>query len=344
MKESFMIQKNITIKDVAKQANVSVATVSRVLNRLDRVSDKTRKNVLKVIDKLNYVPDNVAVSMITKQTQMLAVIVPVIQNPFYTAVIQGMVEISKKAGYFTFVFATNDSETEEKGFFEGFLNRNVDGVVLVGTHKNPEFYRSIKKHVVLVDRYIDNTGLDGVVIDNFKGAYEATKHILDNGHQKIAIINGPIDFNDGAERYWGYQQAIKDSGIETDAIYHKQGLWSEDNGYKSTYELMRLDNPPTAIFAANNLICKGTIKALRDMDLTIGKDISLVGFDENDLAEFTRPKVTVVRRPTYEMGTHAAEILIQKINQKETTVTNPKKITLGIELLKYGSVKNIGME
>jgi DNA-binding LacI/PurR family transcriptional regulator len=330
-----------TIKDVAARANVSVSTVSRVLNGLDRVSDKTRTKVLRIIKELNYVPNDIAVSMITKKTKMIAVVVPSLKNPFYTAVIQGANEIIKKDGYFTTVISTEDNETEEKSYFNRYLNKNVDGIILIGAHQEPDFYKSIKNHLVLVDRYIDNTNLDGVVIDNFKGAYEATKHILENGHSKVAIINGPRSFNDGIERYWGYHQAMKDHGLQTEMRYQKQGEWTEDNGYQSMIELMESGDPPTAVFASNNLICMGAIKAIRDLGLTIGEDISLVGFDENELAEFTSPKVTVVRRPTYEMGTHAAEMLMQKITNDEIKNKNPKKIVLGVALLIRGSVKNI---
>jgi len=338
-----MSEAEITIKDVARQANVSVATVSRVINGLDRVSESTRKRVLKVIEELKYVPNSMAASMIKKQMNMLAVVVPDIQNPFYTAVIQGTVEVAKKEGYFTFLISTNEDEAEESGYFDGFLSKNVDGIVLIGSHKEPEFYRTIKKPVVLVDRYINNTGLDGVVIDNFRGAYEATSHLLENGHRRIAIINGPHDFNDGKERYWGYQQAMTESGVQLEPRYHKQGNWFEDNGYQSTVELMRLDKPPTAIFAANNLICQGTIKALRDLNIAIGEEISLIGFDENDLAQYVQPRVSVVRRPTREMGTHAAEMLIQKIKQKDNSNANPKKMTLSVELMKFESVKNLNV-
>lgn len=336
-----MDQSEVTIKDVAKRAGVSVSTVSRVLNGLDRVSEQTRKKVQKVIEELNYVPSSMAASMIRKQTNMLAVVVPVIQNPFYPAVIQGTFEVAKREGYHTFVIATNEDKEAEAGYIEGFLNKNVDGMILIGVHKDPEFYRSIRKPVVLVDRYIEHSGLDGVVIDNFRGAYEATIHLLENGHRRIAIIIGPQDFNDGKERYWGYRQALAEYGVKPEPMYHKQGNWFEDNGYRSTMELMQLECPPTAIFAANNLICQGTIKALRDLNITIGEDVSLVGFDENELAEFVRPRVTVVRRPMREMGTQAAELLIQNIKKKHISGPNPKKLTLGVELLKFDSVKNL---
>ncbi|MEN1969804.1 LacI family DNA-binding transcriptional regulator [Lentibacillus sp. N15] len=337
----FMSHKEITIKDVAVKANVSVATVSRVLNGLDRVSDTTRNKVQKIIEELDYEPNIMAASIITKQTKMLAVVVPEIQNPFYTAVIEGTVAVAKNEGFSTFVFSTNGSKEEEKNFFEGFLRRNVDGIILIGTHNEKEFYQGIKKPVVLVDRFIEGVGLSGVVIDNFRGAYEATNYLIENGHSEIAIITGPKDFNDGLERCWGYQQSQKDNNIESKKEYQMFGNWFEDNGYQSTKKLMELNEPPTAIFAANNLICQGTIKALRDMDIVIGKDISLVGFDENNLAEFVRPRVSVVKRPTHEMGVQATQMLIQQIKGESQIDVNPRKVTLGVELMKYGSVKRL---
>ncbi|MCM3715307.1 LacI family transcriptional regulator [Alkalihalobacillus oceani] len=332
---------NKTIKDVAKHANVSVATVSRVLNNLDRVSDKTRKKVKKAIEELQFVPNSLAASMITKQTKMIATIVPNIQNSFYTSVIQATADVAKAEGYFTFVFPTNDSVEEEEAFFQGVLSKNVEGIVLVGTQTNPDAYKTIDKQIVLVDRYIENSGLDGVVIDNFRGAYEATTHMIEKGHTDIAILSGPTIYSNWKERYWGYQQALKDHGIKANPAYMKEGNWQEDSGYEMTLNLMRMDQPPTAIFATSYILCTYAINAIRDMNLVIGEDISLVGFDENDLAQFIRPKVTVVRRPTYEMGTHAATMLINKLKHKNKLDPHPKKLTLSVELLKNGSVKDL---
>jgi DNA-binding LacI/PurR family transcriptional regulator len=333
--------KEITIKDVAKQAGVSVATVSRVMNGRDRVSEATRKKILKIIEEMNFVPNTMAASMVNKKTNMLSVVVPEIQNPFYTAVIGGMVEVAKKEGFFTLVVSTNSDEAEEEEFFESFLGKNVDGIILIGTHKDAEFYRNIRKPTILVDRYINDCGHDGVLIDNFRGAYEATKHFVDYGHERIAIIDGAHDFNDGKDRYWGYRQAMHESGLTPDPAYHKQGNWLEEDGYRFTTELMQSEQPPTAIFAANNVICTGAIKAIRDLNLRIGEDISLIGFDDNELAQFVQPRVTVVSRPTREMGIQAAEMLIQKIKREPKERTKLKKMILDVELKKFGSVKRL---
>ena len=331
---------DITIKDVARQANVSISTVSRVLNGLDRVSSKTRKKVLKVIEDMSYVPNNVAVSMVKKQTKMIVVMVPDIINPFYTSLIQGTEEVAKAMGYFTLVFSTNDDETEEREFFSGVLSKTVDGIITVSSSKTLDFYKSFSKPVVLVDRYIENCGLDGVVIDNFGGAYQAAKNLLEMGHKKIAIINGSLDFNIGKERLWGFEQALRDYKVPIISEYIKQGDWYEDNGYSSMVDLLKMSDPPTAVFASNNLICVGAIKALYDLNIRIGEEISIVGFDENELAEFTRPKITVVNRPTFKMGKTAARMLLDKIKGNRESDAS-QKITLSTELITRGSVKKI---
>lgn len=336
-----MEDKEITIKDIARLANVSVATVSRAINGRDRVSEATRKKILKIIEDVNFVPNAMAASMVNKRTHMLAVVVPEIQNPFYTAVIGGTVEAAKKEGYSTLVVSTYEDEAEEEEFFEGFLGRNVDGIILIGTHKEANFYRNIRKPAILVDRYINDCGHDGVIIDNFRGAYEAVKHFVEFGHERIAIIDGSHDFNDGKDRYWGYHQALHESGIKPAPEYHKQGKWLEEDGYRFATELMRSEQPPTAIFAANNVICTGVIKAIRDLNLVIGEDISLIGFDDNELAQFVQPRVTIVSRPTREMGVSATEILIQKIKGRTSDPSKLKKVVLDVELIKRGSVKKL---
>lgn len=332
------MNEEITINDVAREAAVSVSTVSRVLNGRDRVSPATKKRVLKVAERLNYTPNSFAVSMIKKKSNMIAVVVPDILNPFYTAVIKGVESIVKKHGYFTFVSSTDDNYKEEADLLKGSFTKSIDGLILIGSHKEASFYQSISKDVVLVDRYQEKANLDGVVIDNYGGAYSAIEHGINYGHKKIAIINGLLDFNDGQDRFKGYKDAIEDHGIEFNSDYHIQGSWQEENGYNAAKKLLSMSTPPTLIFATNNLICEGVIAACRDMEIILGKDISLIGFDENKFSEFIRPEVTVVRRPTFEMGTTAARLLLEKFDEEQHET---RKITLGVELVKRGSVKNL---
>ena len=334
------MKKELTIKDVAQRGNVSIATVSRVLNSNGRVSEATRRKILKIVDDMSYVQNNLAVSMVIKKTNILVVMVPDIFTRFYAEVIQGAEGVAKEAGFSTLVFSTKSDSKEEMDFLNGRFNKMVDGVVAIPSTNNPNVYKNFTKPIILIDRYIEGLGYDGVVIDNFGGSYNITQHLIKKGHRKIALITGPNDLNVGKERLWGYQQAHRDNGVELNQDYCFIGDWYEDNGYESVKKILSLSDRPTAIYAANCSICDGVIKAFHDYNVSIYHDISLVGFDNTVLTEFVTPKVTVVNRPTFEMGKVATQMLIDKINKKETG-SQPKKITLQVEILDRGSVKQL---
>lgn len=334
------MKKIITIKDVALQSGVSISTVSRVLNGLDRVSNETKVKVLNVVKELNYTPNNLAVSMIKKKSQMIVAVVPTINNPFYTAVIEGVEEVAKSEGYHTFVFSTNDRVEEEEELFSGVLGKIVDGVIVIPSSKDSKIYRDYFRPIVMVDRYLIDSCWDGVVIDNFGGSYQITQKLIQEGHKDIAIVTGPMDFNIGIDRYAGYVKALKDNGIKLNDEYIIKGSWEIDNGYDSVSKFLSLNKKPTAIYATNNMICMGVIKALYDMKIKIGEEISLVGFDDNILARLLDPPVTFVDRPTVEMGRVAARLLINKIkNIKSSTIAT--KSTLGVNIINGKSIKKL---
>lgn len=334
------MKKEITIKDIAKKANVSVSTVSRVLNDKGRVSKNTKNRTLKIIEQMNYVQNSFAVSMVKKRSNMIVVMVPDIFTTFYAEVIHGVEEIAKKNGISTLVFTTNDLLEQEKIFLNGGLLKVCDGVVAIPGNNNPEIYKNFEKPIIFVDRYIKNTDINGVVIDNFDGTYKLTKNLINNGHDKIAIIMGDKSLNIGGERLWGYQQALIDNGISIHDEYCFMGSWYEDNGYISVEKITKMKNPPTAILAANSNISIGAIKYFNDNELEIGKDYSFVGFDENILTEFIKPKMTIIKRPTLEMGRIAVEILIDMINKGKNS-RNAQIIKLAVHLIEGSSVKNL---
>ncbi len=327
-----------TIRDVAQQANVSISTVSRVMNDLDRVSDEVRNRVKKVAKRLNYVPNNIAVSMVKGQTRTVLVVVPDIINEYYTSVIHGVEEVAQSKGYTTIVYASNSEEEKEAGLFSGGpLAKMIDGAIVVPASSDFMVYRQFGKPLVLVDRYIVGSGLPGVVIDNFGGSYQLMKLLVENGHRKIAAIMGDMTFNIGQERYLGYEQALKENGIKINNEYVYYGDWYRNTGYDGMRKLLSLPDPPTAVYATNNLLCIGCIEALKDAGMTVGKDISLVGFDDHILAEFVDDGVTVVTRPMVDMGIVAAEKLFRAFQGKNIE----EKIVLDIAIKKRGSIRRI---
>lgn len=334
------MKKTSTITDVAKFLNVSVSTVSRVMNGRDRVSSEMRKKVMDAVQKLNYVPNYAAVSIVKKRTNVIVVLVPDLNTPFFLNVVQGVENIAKSHGYFTMVFSTNGSLEEESNFINGIMGRSVDGIIAVPSSPDLLHFEDYDKPIVFVDRFNDNYSYDCVVIDNFKGAYTAVEHLVQMGHKKIAIISGPRELNIGKERYWGYDQAMRDNNLDIKDEYISIGGWSEKDGYDALSRFMRMMDPPTAIFATNENICRGVIKAAHDLNLKFVEDISLISFDDNELAQIVNPQISVVSRATNEMGNIGASILLDKIEERRN-ITLPQRISLPTQLIVRGSVRKI---
>lgn len=332
------MNRQTTIKDVARIANVSVSTVSRVMNNLDRVSDEVRTRVKKVAKQLEYVPNNIAVSMVKGKSNTILVVVPDIINEYYTSVIHGVEEVAKKNGYTPIVYASNSEKEEETKLFKGPLAKMIDGAIVVPACINTDVYKQFGKPIVLVDRYITDSGLPGVVIDNFGGSYNIVKLLTESGHKKIAIVVGELTFNIGQERYLGYEQALKENGITINNEYVIHGDWYKETGYRGMKKLLEMEQRPTAVFATNNLICIGCIEALKDENMVVGRDISLVGFDDHILAGFVDNGVTVVQRPMVDMGVVAAEKLLAALSGENIDA----KVVLDVSIKERGSIEKLG--
>jgi len=328
----------ITIKDVAKRAGVSISTVSRVLNRRDRVNDETREKVLAAIQEMNFTPNNIAASMVTKKTKMIAIAVPEVINSFYSTVIHGVEEYAKAKGYNTLIFSLTNDIQQERELCNGVIGKIVDGLITIPITKDLSIYNAFDCPIVLVDRFLPGYDKPGVVIDNLGGSYLLTQHLIGKGHRKIGLINGPCDFNIGQERKAGYLQALADNNIPVEERYLFEGEWYESTGQTGVRYFADMPDPPTALECTNNLICMGAIKELYDNQVKIGEDISIVGFDDNHLASFISPAVTVIDRPTAEMGRVSANILFDLIEGRPVPEI---KRTLGVCLVERGSVKDL---
>ena len=334
------MKKTATITDVAKMLNVSVSTVSRVMNNKDRVSPETRKKVLEAVKKLNYVPNYAAVSIVKKHTNVIVVILPNLSTRFFLSIVQGVEEVAKSKGYFTMVYSSNESSSEEYEFINGVMGRSVDGAIVVPSSTDLSFYHDYNKPVVFLDRFNDDYSFDSVVVDNFRGSYTATEHLIKNGHKKIGLITGPQELNIGKERYWGYEQALRDHKIEVDERYICISGWSEKDGYICTKKLLSMDDPPTAAITTNENLCRGFYKATAEMEIRLYDDISLVCFDDNLLAQLSRPQITVINRATNELGKTGAGLLLKKINESDPNAL-PRRVCLPSELIERGSVKRL---
>lgn len=332
---------SVTIKDVADYAHVAVSTVSRVINNKDRVSPETRKAVNDAIEALGYVRNNFAASIKTGETRFIAAVVPDIRNEFYTAVIRGIESVASKRGYYTLVYTTGETYEKEQALFEGELSHIVDGIIFTPSQPDYAFYKNYGKPTVIIDREIPGSDMYSVCVDNYKGAELLIEELVKFGHKRIALISGSFVFNIGIDRLHGYLDVHKRHNIPVREEYICTGGWFEEDGYRLTNQLLELPEPPTAIFAANNLLCIGSAECLCDREMEIGKDISLVGFDDSTVARYLGPGITGIRRATDEMGKIGAEMLLELLNTSHTEKILQKKIVLDVDIIRRASIAKL---
>jgi LacI family transcriptional regulator len=307
------------IQDVARLADVSIATVSRVINNQGGVRKVTEERILRAIEELGYIRNAAARTMKRKETNTIGVIVPDIKNPFFPLVMAGIEQKAREKDYFTILSSTNESPIIEEKIVKNFIERGVDGVIITTANENGEHLKLLQEQnipIVAVDRSIRSFEVDTVLVDNVKGSYQAVQHLILQGHRKIAIICGPQNTTPGFERFIGYKKALEDYNIPLDERLVVQGDFGDHSGYLATRLLNELDERPTAIFSSNNLMTIGCMKALDELNWRLGYEVSFIGFDDVDIATFLNPKLSVVARPMNAVGEIAFTFLLERIEFK----------------------------
>lgn len=305
-----------TIYDVARRAGVSPATVSRALSGVPGVSEATRRKVLEAAEELHYSPNYIARSLKKRQTNTIALVISDITNPFFTTLARGVEDKASEHGFNTIFCNTDEDPKTEEAYLELMVRRQVDGL-LVSTCSDGKtldllFRRNVP--VVLVDRRVKDAPWDYVVGDSEYGAYELTKHLIEvHRKEKIAIISGPLVISTSRERVEGYERALKEAGILLSKEYVRVGAYKEDFGYRMMREFLKSGVPIEAVFAGNNVIAIGVVRAVQELGMRIPEDIALAAFDDFDLASALSPFLTVAKQPAYTMGMLAVEVLLQRI-------------------------------
>ncbi|MGB9976572.1 LacI family DNA-binding transcriptional regulator [Thermovenabulum sp.] len=313
----------VTIYDVARKANVSIATVSRVLNNSSLVSAKTRERVMKAIEELNFSPNVIASALTKKSTKTLGIVVPDISNPFFAELTRGVEDACNDFGFNLIICNTDNSIDKEVTYIKLLKQKSIDGYIISTAYYNDEIVlKMIKSNVpmILLGRDIECEGcnFDAVVSDNEKGGYLATKHLIDLGHQKIACLLGPPRVKVNLEREKGYLKAIHEANLKIYPELVGYGDFKVDFGYKKALEILTGKIKPTAFFAANDLTAIGVIKAAKSLGLKVPQDISVVGYDNTMLAELVDPPLTTISQQMKKMGYLAAEMLIKRIKNERT--------------------------
>ncbi|MCM3413182.1 LacI family DNA-binding transcriptional regulator [Metabacillus litoralis] len=320
------------MSDVAKLANVSPATVSRVLSNPDLVSKETREKVMEVINKVNYKPHIVARQFRTKETKIILVVVPDITSAFFSKVLRGIEHVAVKNGYQVILGDTENDTDREQEYINLLLQKQADGMVLLTARQDKAKLEEIAEHfpMVLACEYMDGSNVPTVSIDNISSARKATEHLIQQGHTKIAHITGPINVVLGRDRLRGFQQAMMSHDLEIDSAYIQEGDFSFESGYNQMLKFLALETPPTAVFAFNDEMAMGAIKAVKDSNLLVPNDVAIVGFDNIKMASVIEPNLTTIDQPKYEIGKKAMELLLNLINGEEL---QKKKFVMKDELI-----------
>ena len=323
-----------TIRDVARLAGVAPITVSRVINNNDYASKETRLRVIQAIEELGYVPNSLSQSFRWKQTGLFALLVTDITNPFWTTVARGVEDGVSDAGFNVILCNTDESDEEVERYLRVLLAKQIDGVFIVPASNASEQVSALKKKgipAVVLDRRFPELLIDSVRCDSEQGAYLVTKHLLSLGHERISLINGPSGLSTVEDRTSGYLRAHAETHILPAAELIFNGHFTVESGEELAAKALASPTQPTALFAANNFLTLGCLKAIRSKGLQIPQDISLVGFDDLPFMQLIEPGITVATQPAYEMGRLAVELLLSRLNKK--LPDNPQEIVLPTGLI-----------
>lgn len=337
----------ITIKEIAKEANVSIATVSMVINKKDQnITEATRNRVLEVVKKYNYLPNAMAGSLVTQRTHIIGLVLPDITNPFFPGIARGAEDKANEKGY-SIIFCNTDDKLEvQEKYIESLTKKMADGIIIAhssSSEKMPEILERCKVPIILIDRDFDSENICGkVLVDNSKGAYMAVSYLIEQGYKKIAYLSGPLKTRTAYERLEGYKKALEYSKIQFNEKLVKFGDYRIEWGRNGVNALLDEQEDFDVIFCGNDLIAIGAMKELKEKGYLIPDDIGVMGYDDIYMASLVEPSLTTVRQPNYQMGYKAMELLEERLKKapgSENTLSEMKTITLDTEIIVRNSVK-----
>ena len=320
----------VTIYDIAKKANCSAMTVSRVINNTGKVSEATRKRVLAIMKEMNYVPNSMARGLVLRETRILSLLITDVTNPFYTSLARGAEDAALKLGYKLLLANSDENPDKEKAYIDTMLATRVDGVLVApaGDDSARNLKRLIRQNIpmVLLDREVPGIECDTVLGDSKSGARMMTEHLIECGHERIALINGPLNVSTARLRLAGYREALKLNGIPYDGNLVVEAEYRQQDITGIIARLLGLKPRPTAVFAANNFLALGTIRSLKQLGLKVPEDISVCCFDELEAGFVVEPFMTVVAQPAYDFGYTGIHMLVDRIQEEQ--VRDWRKVVL----------------
>lgn len=306
-----------SIKDVALRAQVSTTTVSHVVNHTRFVSDKVRAEVEAAIRELGYVPSAVARSLKSNTTKTIGMLIPNCSNPYFAEIVRSVEDHCFGAGYTLILCNTDDDPHRQGAYLQVLSEKRIDGMIIISTGEDADLLRLLQGlpiPTVLLDREMDEVHCDLVETAHLQGGLMATQHLIDLGHRRIACLAGPADLNPSAQRIEGWRTALAQSGLtdETaDLLWHSD--FSSQGGFATMQSILASRQPPTAVFVCNDLMCIGALSAAHEAGVRVPQDMSLIGFDDIELARFTSPALTTIAQPKHRIGVAAVDMLLERI-------------------------------
>ncbi|MDF2815323.1 MAG: LacI family transcriptional regulator [Paenibacillus sp.] len=344
--------KRVTIHDIARMAEVSSATVSRVLSSSTYpVSEKLRNKIQQLAEEMNYIPNMIGKQLKTDRNMTLGVIIPSISNPFYASVMLGVEEIARKSGYHVLLCNSLQDGKLEEGYLQTLFEKQVKGVILSSISGNKKLMNhliSLGLHLVVIDQKIDLSNVLQIEFDYRQGGHMAADYLLQQGHRRIGYVTAPFDRPSRINIYQGFIEAIHESGTPFNEDYLQvssvekglyDGIFEFENGKALTRNLLQLPEPPTAIFACNDLTAFGVINELNAHGLRVPDDISVMGFDNIEFSQMITPSLTTIKQPDYEMGKLACNMLLEKLQDGSSQEV---EVMLQPKLIVRNSVRQLG--
>lgn len=323
------------IKDVAKKAGVSVTTVSRVLNGEKYVKDDLKAKVKRAIDELGYAPSHIARSLVRKKTNLIGVIVPDLTSSFYSTILSSIEETASLNDYNLLVCNIIEDTDKELKYLNVFKEMRVDGIIIMHEKLSDDIRSFINKLDIPVIfssvRPLDHKFVS-VIIDDYEAAYDATRYLIELGHERIAFIGGDMrDITSGQNRYVGYRNALKDNRVKIVNDYIRFGDYKTQSGYNLMKDLLACEPRPSALFAVSDDMAVGAMNCIHDHQLKVPDDISIIGFDGSQLTELVRPRLSSMEQPIQDMGKITVDTLIELIS--DPTFSPREDLILGHKLV-----------
>ncbi|MHB8627744.1 MAG: LacI family DNA-binding transcriptional regulator [Aggregatilineales bacterium] len=310
-----------TIREVAKHAGVSPITVSRVINKSGYVSQDVRDRVEKAISELHYIPNALGTSLRSNRTHIIALILSDVTNPFWTTLARGVEDAANESGYYVVLCNTDESQAKQNQYVNVLLKKRVDGFLLVPAESNNETIQTIVRQqvpVVVLDRRVSSKEVDVVRADSEGGAYRLTRHLIQQGHRRIAIITGPQGVSTASDRVDGYRRAMEEAGLKINEAQIYWGKFAQSHGYNAAQLILDSTPRPTALVTGNNFIAVGAMHALRGAGIQVPQGMAVVTFDDFPAGLTFDPFLTTAVQPAYEMGYRATQLLLARLLEQTT--------------------------